>query len=91
MKNVRLNMTVYLVTVDDLQKGMSYHVCASLAGAENLFKKIVRENYFDPEEDTEEDLKDACLLTLWESKHGDVVKYSKCTAVADGENLIVVR
>ena len=88
--SVCVNMTVYLITVDDLQKGMSYHVCASLTGAENLFKKIVRENYFDPEEDTDEDLKDACAMQFWESKYGDVVKYLKYTAKIEEENLTIV-
>ena len=61
MKNVCLNTNVYLITVDDLQNGMTCHVCATKAAACNLFEKIVRENYFNPE-DKEEDLVEATVL-----------------------------
>ena len=90
MQNVCITMNVYLITVYDLYKGMKFHVRATLVGAQNLFKKIVKEKYFDLSEDTEKDLKAECDFGFWESKRGDVVKYSKCTAVAEGENLKVV-
>lgn len=48
-------MNVYLITVDDHQEGMSYHICATENAADKLFRKIVKEKYFDPEEDTKED------------------------------------
>ena len=84
MKNVCLSTNVYLITVDDLQNGMTYHVCATKTAACNLFEKIVRENYFDTE-DKEEDLVEATVLGCWESKNGDVVKYSKCAATIEEE------
>jgi len=84
MKNVCLSTNVYLITVDDLQNGMTYHVRATKTAARNLFEKIVRENYFDTE-DKEEDLVEATVLGCWESKNGDVVKYSKCAATIEEE------
>ena len=84
MKNVCLSTNVYLITVDDLQNGMTYHVRATKTAACNLFEKIVRENYFDTE-DKEEDLVEAIVLGCWESKNGDVVKYSKCAATIEEE------
>ena len=84
MKNVCINTNVYLITVDDLQNGMTCHVCATKSAACNLFEKIVRENYFNPE-DKEEDLVEATVLGFWESKNGDVVKYSECAATIEEE------
>ena len=89
MQKVCIITNVYVITVDDLYKGTKFYVRATQAGAENLFKKIVKD-YFDPEEDTEKDLEEACDLGFWESKNGHVVTYTKCTAVAEGENLKVV-
>lgn len=91
MKNVCLNMDVYLITVDDLERGMTYHVRATKTAARNLFEKIVKENYFDLVEDTKEDLKEAITLGCWESKRGDVVKFSKCNAFCEGENLVITK
>ena len=84
MKNVCLNTNVYLITVDDLQNGMTYYVRATKTAACNLFEKIVRENYFNTE-DKEEDLIEATVLGCWESKNGDVVKYSKRAATIEEE------
>lgn len=84
MKNVCLSTNVYLITVDDLQNGMTYHVRATKTAACILFEKIVRENYFDTE-DKEEDLVEATVLGFWESKNGDVVKYSECAATIEEE------
>ena len=84
MKNVCLNTNVYLITVDDLQNGMTYYVRATKTAARNLFEKIVKENYFSSE-DKKEDLIEATVLGCWESKNGDVVKYSKCAATIEEE------
>ena len=84
MKNVCLNTNVYLITVDDLQNGMTYYVRATKTAACNLFEKIVRENYFNTE-DKEEDLIEATVLGCWESKNGDVVKYSECATTIEEE------
>ena len=85
MKNVCVNTNVYLITVDDLQNGMTYYVRATKTAACNLFEKIVQEKYFNPEEDKKEDLIEATVLGCWESKNGDVVKYSKCAATIEEE------
>ena len=90
MQKICITTNVYVITVDDLYKGTKFYVRATKAGAENLFKKIVKD-YFDPEENTEEELEKACDLWFWESKHGHVVTYAKCTAVAEEENLTVVK
>ena len=37
-------MNVYLITVDDHQEGMSYHICATENAADKLFRKIVKKN-----------------------------------------------
>ena len=89
MQKVYLITDVYVITVDDLYKGTKFHVRATQTGAENLFKKIVKD-YFDPEENTEEELEKALDLGFWKSKRGDVVIYTKRTAVAEEENLTVI-
>lgn len=66
---------VYLITVDDHYDGMEYYLCDTKAAADKLFKKIVKEKYFDPEEDTEEDFEEACNKGFWESKHEDIITY----------------
>ena len=92
MQKVCITTNVYVITVDDLYKGTKFYVRATQAGAQNLFKKIIMENYFDSEEDTEKDLEEACDLGFWENKNGNVVTCAtKCTAVADGENLTVIK
>ena len=91
MQKVCITTNVYVITVDDLYKGTKFHVRATQAGAQNLFKKIIMENYFDSEEDTEKDLEQACYEWYWESQHGHIVTCAKCTAVADGENLTVIK
>lgn len=78
-------MDVYLIVVDDHQEGMEYHVCATSAAADKLFQKIVKENYFDPEEDTKEDFEEACEQWFWESQYGDVVSCSECHALNEEE------
>ena len=90
MQKVCITTNVYVITVDDLYKGTKFYVRATKAGAENLFKKLVKD-YFDPEENTEEELEEAWDLWLWESKHGHVVTCAKCTAVADEEKLTVIK
>ena len=92
MQKVCITTNVYVITVDDLYKGTKFYVRATQAGAENLFKKIV-ETYldFDPEENTEKELEEAYDLGFWESKNGHVVTCAKCTAVAEEENLMVVK
>lgn len=93
MQNVCIITNVYVITVDDLYKGTKFYVRATQTGAENLFKKIVKD-YFDPEENEEnmeKELEEACDLGFWESENGHVVTYTKRTAVAEGENLTVVK
>ena len=46
MQKVCITTKVYVITVDDLYKGTKFYVRATQAGAENLFKKIVKEIYF---------------------------------------------
>lgn len=78
-------MDVYLIVVDDHQEGMEYHVCATSAAADKLFQKIVKENYFDPEEDTKKDFEEACEQWFWESQYGDIITCSKCHALSEEE------
>ena len=78
-------MNVYLITVDDHQEGMSYHICATENAADKLFRKIIKEKYFDPEEDTKEDFWEACEQWFWESQYEDIVTYSKCHALTEEE------
>lgn len=78
-------MDVYLIVVDDHQEGMEYHVCATLATANKLFQKIIKENYFDLEEDTKEDFEEACEQWFWESQYGDIITCSKCHALSEEE------
>lgn len=54
-------------------------------------RKIIMENYFDPEKDTEKDLEEAFDLRFWESQHGHVVTCINCTVVVEGENLTVIK
>lgn len=93
MQNVCIITNVYVITVDDLYKGTKFYVRATQAGAENLFKKIVKEIYFfdQGERDMKEELEEAWDLGFWESENGNVVTCTKCTAVAEGENLTVVK
>lgn len=63
-------MDVYLIVVDDHQEGMEYHVCATLAAANKLFQKIVKENYFYPEEDTKDDFGESCEQWFWDPVRG---------------------
>ena len=90
MQKVCITTNVYVITVDDLYKGTKFYVRATQAGAENLFKKIVKD-YFDHEENTEKELEEAWDLGFWESEHGHVVTCTKCTAVVEEENLTVIK
>ena len=93
MQKVCITTNVYVITVDELYKGTKFYVRATKAGAKNLFKKIVKEVYFfdQGEEDTEEEFEEAWDLGFWESKNGNVVTCTKCTAVAEEENLTVIK
>lgn len=79
------NRKVWLIIVDDHQEGMNYHICATEAAADKLFQKIVKENYFEPEEDTKADFEEACEQWFWESQYGDVVTCSQCHALSEEE------
>ena len=77
---------VYLIMVDDHYDGMEYHLCATEAAADKLFKKIVKdEKYFDPEKDTEEDFKEACYDWYWESRNKDTIMVSKHQVLTEDE------
>ena len=67
----------YLITVDDHYEGMNYYLCATEVAADKLFKKIIKEKYFDPKKDTKEDLEEACYEWYWESRNGDTVMVSR--------------
>ena len=43
------------------------------------------------EENMEKELEEACDLGFWKSKNGQVVTYTKRTAVAEEENLTVIK
>lgn len=92
MQKVCITTNVYVITVDELYKGTKFYVRATLAGAQNLFNKIVKEIYFfDQGEDMEKDFEEAWDLGFWESENGNVVTCTKCTAVVEGENLTVIK
>ena len=93
MQKVCITTNVYVITVDDLYKGTKFYVRATKAGAQNLFMKIVKEVYFSDqgEEDMKEELEEAWDLGFWESKNGNVVTCTKCTAIVEGENLTVIK
>ena len=76
----------YLTTVDHHYDSPDYYLCATEAAADKLFKKILilRENYFDPEEDTEEDFK-ACYSWYWESQNTDTVMVLKHQVLTEDE------
>ena len=76
---------VYLITVDDYYDGMEYYLCDTEAAADKLFKKIVKEKYFDPKEDTEEDFKKACYSWYWESQNKDTIMVSKHQVLTEDE------
>lgn len=75
---------VYLIMVDDHYDGMEYYLCDTKAAADKLFKKIVK-SYFDPEKDTKEDFEEACNKGFWESKHEDIIAYSKHQVLTEDE------
>ena len=78
-------MNVYLITVNDHQEGMSYHICATENAADKLFRKIVKEKYFPPPDHTKEDFCEACEQWFWESQYEDIVTCSKCHALTEEE------
>jgi hypothetical protein len=78
-------MNVYLITVEDHQEGMGYHVCATEADADTLFQKIIKENYFDSEKDTRKDFWEACYRWFWKSQHRDTVTCLKCHVLTEEE------
>lgn len=73
----------YLTTVDHHYDSQDYYLCATEAAADNLFKKILilRENYFDPEED----FKKACYSWYWESQNTDTVMVLKHQVLTEDE------
>lgn len=75
----------YLITVDDHYDGMEYHLCATEAAADKLFKKIIKEKYFDPKKDTKEDLRRACIVWLWKTRDDDIVMVSKYQVLTEDE------
>ena len=75
---------VYLIMVEDHYGDVEYHLCATEAAADKLFKKIVKEKYFDPKE-TEEDFKEACYDWYWESQNKDTIMVSKHQVLTEDE------
>ena len=75
---------VYLITVDDHYGDVEYHLCATEAAADKLFKKLV-EKYFDSEKDTEEDFKEACYDWYWQSQNKDTIMVSKHQVLTEDE------
>ena len=75
----------YLITVDHHYDSPDYYLCATEAAADKLFKKILREKYFDPKEDTEEDFKKACYSWYWESQNTDAVMVLKHQVLTEDE------
>lgn len=76
---------IYLIIVDYHYDRSEYYFCATEAAADKLFQKIVKEKYFDPEKDTEEDFKRACSERYWESQHKDMIMVSKRQALTEEE------
>lgn len=76
---------VYLITVDDHYDGMEYYFCDTKAAADKLFKKIIKEKYFDSKKDTKEDLEEACCEWYWESLDGDTVMVLKHQVLTEDE------
>ena len=75
---------VYLIMVEDHYGDVEYHLCATEAAADKLFKKLV-EKYFDSEKDTEEDFKEACYDRYWESQNKDTIMVSKHQVLTEDE------
>ena len=75
---------VYLIMVEDHYGDVEYHLCATEAAADKLFKKLV-EKYFDSEKDTEEDFKEACYSWYWESRNKDTIMVSKHQVLTEDE------
>ena len=75
---------VYLIMVEDHYGDVEYHLCATEAAADKLFKKLV-EKYFDSEKDTEEDFKEACYCWYWESQNKDTIMVSKHQVLTEDE------
>lgn len=77
----------YLTTVDHHYDSPDYYLCATEAAADKLFKKILilRENYFDPEEDTEEDFKACYSWYYWDGWNGDIARVSTRQLLTEDE------
>lgn len=78
-------MSVYLITINGHQEGKKYYICATETAADKLFRKIIKEKYFDPEKDTKEDFEEACEQWFWESQYEDIVTCLKYHVLTEEE------
>ena len=65
--------TVYQIVIDNHFGDPDYYICEDEAAANKLFEQVVRDYFFDPAEDTEEDLQEAVRNWYWLSDMDDVI------------------
>lgn len=72
-----MDKTMWLLVIDDHREATQYKLCDSKDAVKMLFEKVVRENYFDPETSSDEQLMDEVKSDYggWETDEDDYITF----------------
>ena len=72
-----MDKTMWLLVIDDHREATQYKLFDSKDAVKMLFEKVVRENYFNPETSSEEQLMDEVKSDYggWETDEDDYITF----------------